>query len=352
MGFTRLILRHKSFILLCICVYLLLWLNLGPSCPPTPPGDTFVSQASPSMNTSPSFFSSVQISVEFHFRISSRVCFAFESRFAPHRSRCTRSALHPPRLVRQSKSTLGDVWHRRSVGRGLSQPSSTNEFLGENLEESSTIARPSVHRVSKEDSSSRRPSQISFLLSRPAEHAFLTGRYSTVLRRHTEDCRTVRRILEEEEHRSIFHHTFRIETFLMGNDDGFFYPRNVSHFIWLYTTSKFLHCNQTLAKQMEEKYHLYQNVSQWNWTVAPMRDIADGLTFLEKHYWLAGGTLLGKWTSAIFVRSHWNCSQAGIVTVALFHSLRILTSVSMRKSTMSRFAIISWDIRPRISGER
>ena len=57
MGFTRLILRHKSFILLCICVYLLLWLNLGRSCPPTLPGDTFVSQTSPSMNTSLSFFS-------------------------------------------------------------------------------------------------------------------------------------------------------------------------------------------------------------------------------------------------------------------------------------------------------
>lgn len=80
----------------------------------------------------------------------------------------------------------------------------------------------------------------------------------------------------------------------MGSGDGFFYPRNVSHFIWLYTTSKFLHCNQTLAKEMEEKYHLYQNVSQWNWTVGPMRNIADGLMFLEKHYWLAGGTLLGK----------------------------------------------------------
>lgn len=176
MGFTRLILRHKSFILLCFCVYLLLWLNLRPSCPPTLPGVTFVSETSSSMNTSSSFFFfSVQISVEFHFRISSRVSFAFENRFAPHRSRCPRSARHPSRLVRQSQSTLDNVWHRRSVGRCPSQPSSTNEFLRENLEESSTFARSSVHRVSREDSSFRRPSQISFLLSRRAEHAFLTG---------------------------------------------------------------------------------------------------------------------------------------------------------------------------------
>jgi hypothetical protein len=45
---------------------------------------------------------------------------------------------------------------------------------------------------------------------------------------------------------------------------------------------------------MENELHLYQNASQLNLTVAPMRNIADGLDRLEKHYWLAGGTLLGK----------------------------------------------------------
>jgi hypothetical protein len=45
---------------------------------------------------------------------------------------------------------------------------------------------------------------------------------------------------------------------------------------------------------METEFHLYQNASQLDLTVIPMRNIAYGLDKLEKHYWLAGGTLLGK----------------------------------------------------------
>jgi hypothetical protein len=45
---------------------------------------------------------------------------------------------------------------------------------------------------------------------------------------------------------------------------------------------------------METEFHLYQNASQLNFTVIPMRNIVYGLDNLEKHYWLAGGTLLGK----------------------------------------------------------
>lgn len=45
---------------------------------------------------------------------------------------------------------------------------------------------------------------------------------------------------------------------------------------------------------MEEKFHLYQNASQWNLTVEPIRNIVQIFNRLEKHYWLAGGTLLGK----------------------------------------------------------
>ncbi|CAF3462449.1 unnamed protein product [Rotaria socialis] len=74
---------------------------------------------------------------------------------------------------------------------------------------------------------------------------------------------------------------------------SFFYPRDVSHFLWLYETSKFLHCNQVLANRMENEFHLYQNASQLNLTAVPMRNIAYALNKLKKHYWLAGGTLLG-----------------------------------------------------------
>jgi len=45
---------------------------------------------------------------------------------------------------------------------------------------------------------------------------------------------------------------------------------------------------------MENKLHLYQSSSQLKLTVQPMRNIAYGLDKLEKHYWLAGGTLLGR----------------------------------------------------------
>ena len=76
--------------------------------------------------------------------------------------------------------------------------------------------------------------------------------------------------------------------------DLFFYPRNISHFLWLYKTSEFLHCNRTLADQMESEYHLYQNANQLNLTVKPMRHVTASLDRLEKRYWLAGGTLLGK----------------------------------------------------------
>ncbi|CAF0764509.1 unnamed protein product [Rotaria sp. Silwood1] len=74
---------------------------------------------------------------------------------------------------------------------------------------------------------------------------------------------------------------------------SFFYPRNVSHFLWLYQTSKFLHCNRILADEMENQFNLHQNASQLNLTVTPMKHIAFALNKLEKHYWLAGGTLLG-----------------------------------------------------------
>jgi hypothetical protein len=45
---------------------------------------------------------------------------------------------------------------------------------------------------------------------------------------------------------------------------------------------------------MENEYDLYQNASQVNLTIPSMRNIVSGLNKLEKHYWLAGGTLLGK----------------------------------------------------------
>ncbi|CAF1633587.1 unnamed protein product, partial [Adineta ricciae] len=70
-------------------------------------------------------------------------------------------------------------------------------------------------------------------------------------------------------------------------------PQNASHFLWLYNISQFIECNHALAKEMETNYHLYQNTSQLDLTIRPMRMISNALNQFEKHHWLAGGTLLG-----------------------------------------------------------
>lgn len=74
----------------------------------------------------------------------------------------------------------------------------------------------------------------------------------------------------------------------------FSYPQDVSHFLWLYNISEFVDCDHNLANEMKNKYGLYQNKSQMNLVTLPMRTINTILNKLEKHYWLAGGTLLGK----------------------------------------------------------
>lgn len=102
---------------------------------------------------------------------------------------------------------------------------------------------------------------------------------------------------------SSFFHFFSSETEYAGDHYGFFYPKNVSHFLWLYKTSKFLHCNRQLADQMETKYNLKQRTSQLKLSVVPMQNIAKKLNLLEKNYWLAGGTLLGLSLFFVFLHS-------------------------------------------------
>jgi len=45
---------------------------------------------------------------------------------------------------------------------------------------------------------------------------------------------------------------------------------------------------------MKNKYYLSQKSKQFDLTIPALRNIVYGLDKLEKHYWLAGGTLLGK----------------------------------------------------------
>ncbi len=83
----------------------------------------------------------------------------------------------------------------------------------------------------------------------------------------------------------------------MVDDDSveFFIPANLDKFLFEYDHSTFLECNRQLAKSNFEKYgkNYTQNESR-NKMISPvMQHISRKLESLGKHYWLAGGTLLG-----------------------------------------------------------
>jgi fukutin len=72
----------------------------------------------------------------------------------------------------------------------------------------------------------------------------------------------------------------------------FFVPSNIDKFIFDYKNSKFLECNQLLVKQNYN--HKYVQNETINKIISPVIEhITQTLEGLEKHYWLAGGTLLG-----------------------------------------------------------
>ena len=85
----------------------------------------------------------------------------------------------------------------------------------------------------------------------------------------------------------------RFEPELSKTKFSFYFPGNISHFLWLYQTSEFIQCDEELAKKMEKKYRLYQNDGQIDLVLEPMRNIVSGFKKYQKRSWLAGGTLLG-----------------------------------------------------------
>ena len=72
-------------------------------------------------------------------------------------------------------------------------------------------------------------------------------------------------------------------------------PANIKKFIFDYNVSKFIECNRTLAdhnlRVIGEKYK--QNEERNKMLLPVMSHISKTLERLYKHYWLAGGTLLG-----------------------------------------------------------
>jgi hypothetical protein len=74
-----------------------------------------------------------------------------------------------------------------------------------------------------------------------------------------------------------------------------FIPSNLKKFLFDYNVSKFIECNRTLAvnnlRLLGDSYK--QNVDRNKMLSPVMSHISKTLEGLYKHYWLAGGTLLG-----------------------------------------------------------
>ena len=69
-------------------------------------------------------------------------------------------------------------------------------------------------------------------------------------------------------------------------------PSNIKTFLFDYKHSAFIECNRELALSIRRPNYT-QNASQNKMVSAVMKYITESLEQLGKHYWLAGGTLLG-----------------------------------------------------------
>ena len=75
----------------------------------------------------------------------------------------------------------------------------------------------------------------------------------------------------------------------------FLVPANLAKFLFDYSHSSFLECNRKLADKNLERYgSKYQPNNERNKMISPVvRHLTSTLESFGKHYWLAGGTLLG-----------------------------------------------------------
>lgn len=71
-------------------------------------------------------------------------------------------------------------------------------------------------------------------------------------------------------------------------------PSNINKFLFDYNVSKFLECNRTMALNLQNLNDKYRQDLIKNKMLLPViTHIMSTLEGLSKHYWLAGGTLLG-----------------------------------------------------------
>ena len=75
--------------------------------------------------------------------------------------------------------------------------------------------------------------------------------------------------------------------------NNFNLPVNIKKFLFDYEHSRFIECNEVMAKaNLNNNYQ--QNLTQLKLIQPSLQYIVQFLESINKHYWLSGGTLLGK----------------------------------------------------------
>jgi hypothetical protein len=90
--------------------------------------------------------------------------------------------------------------------------------------------------------------------------------------------------------------SFKLATIVDENQILFNLPSDIKKLLFDYNHSKFLECNTNLAKKNLEKIgKKYNQNEKKNKMISVVTEhLSETLEKFEKHYWLAGGTLLGR----------------------------------------------------------
>ena len=80
-------------------------------------------------------------------------------------------------------------------------------------------------------------------------------------------------------------------------------PENIERFLFDYGHSKFVECNNALAKTNSRVNKTYvQNVTKNELLIPCMSNLALTLESMYKHYWLSSGTLLGMSNNDLLIK--------------------------------------------------
>ncbi len=88
---------------------------------------------------------------------------------------------------------------------------------------------------------------------------------------------------------------FELAEIIDENYNKFYVPSKLKQFLFDYDHSKFIECNREMAKMNLKKIgpSYAQNIKRNKMISKVTEHISDTLDSFYKHYWLAGGTLLG-----------------------------------------------------------